>query len=77
MNEKIEINQNKSNVYVRLSWLVPWIFGWLFTYGYVGFAHDYATWTIWHKIGEAILSFFLYPFILGWKFSGRPGIFSG
>jgi hypothetical protein len=72
----VEVSQNKTNVVVKLSWLVPWIFGWLFTYGYVGLAHDYATWTIWKKLSEMILSFFLYPLILGWELSGRASLFN-
>lgn len=72
----METNQNKNGIYVRLLWLIPWVFGWLFTYGYVGFAHYYVTWTFWHKVADAFLSFFLYPIILGWKLSGRVGLFN-
>jgi len=74
MDTPVEINQNKNNIILRFSWLVPWIFGWLFTYGYVGFSHDYAAWTIWDKLLEALMSFFLYPIILGWKLSGRVSL---
>jgi hypothetical protein len=49
-----------------------WFIGWFFTIGYVGLSHEYPTFPFWQKLIGLILSYILWPIVLGWKLSGRP-----
>ena len=48
---------------------IIWTAGFLFTLGIVGLDPNFSTFTFWHKGGNLLLSWFLWPLFLGLHFA--------
>jgi len=48
---------------------IIWTAGFLFTLGIVGIDPSFSTFTFWNKVGNLLLSWFLWPLTLGLHFA--------
>lgn len=63
-------SEKKSEKKIEFSWLPFWAAGFMFTLGYVGIDPLMSTYSWWYQAGIWLLSWFLWPLILGWHLAG-------
>lgn len=49
--------------------VIIWSAGFLFTLGIVGIDPNFSTFTFWHKLGNFLLSWVLWPLFLGFHYA--------
>ena len=67
-------NKTQPQIKVTFSWLPFWVAGYMFCLGYIGFPPAFFEYSFWEQCVTVILSFVLWPLLLGLQLSGRATI---
>lgn len=68
------LNEIKDKIKPSSTSFTLWLMGWFFTIGYIGLSPEYSTCSFWEKLSTLILSYILWPIVLGMKLSGRSSL---